>query len=726
MKYTDYYKYLINESSQTTYEYASTHVSFNSVSKKSFLDFINSIPKEELDEQEGGAELDSHVTILYGIKEPAKTAIPKIKEMLKNVKQIKVTLGKITVFENPDFDVLKVDVNSPDLTKINTLFRDNLEYHSDYPDYKPHLTLCFLKKGMGKKYVGDKRFEGKEFLFHSIVFSDKRSGNKEDQIVLEMSLNEDLGVGGGMASGQAGLSGQLGTFSAPNPVNTTVSTYSPQSGNIIINYGSYETINSDDLNVPGIDPDELRMGMRREMGKQKFPDKDISKRIAIDNITRDPKYYSSLKMYNEGKNMNENKEPHDSMYELVQKIYKYGKKDLRAIGSLGRVYLKFKDGTFLELVESYSGVTLKKSNGELIKNVGSLLHDDEIDPKLVKKLSAKIDFEFENKNMNEQKYEHCIKCDQLTDRAGAGDDSRYLHGKGPYCEDCYEELLGNQHDKDMKKENLTSAEPNFDSELDNEPTEFEYDSEGGDISTTDHQKWYQYGKLYHQGSEDSLKQKMDKDQFWPNVFFISDHGNAHLIDLSNLQEDMRNQKEDDEAKKKCPKCKRWVTTDHDDYECKQNLRYDQEDYEKDRKENLNESQLWNRPITVKGKPIKIDLAEIGKIIKGEQERRKSKSMKKMSDAMNVVTIKPTTLLESISPQDKMWIKAMVEVIDQHVDVDYSGKHHTNVDDAFDVLEGDFFNHAGQYYTGKRIDDYDHFEKLFGAALKILRKRGLVK
>ncbi len=50
-----------------------------------------------------------------------------------------------------------------------------------------------------------------------------------------------------------------------------------------------------------------------------------------------------------------------------------------------------------------------------------------------------------------------------------------------------------------------------------------------DITTEDHQHWYNYGKLYHTGDAKSLKAKMDKEGWWPNVFFISDHGNAHLI-----------------------------------------------------------------------------------------------------------------------------------------------------------------------------------------------------
>ena len=60
-----------------------------------------------------------------------------------------------------------------------------------------------------------------------------------------------------------------------------------------------------------------------------------------------------------------------------------------------------------------------------------------------------------------------------------------------------------------------------------EPDEPEED----DITTTDHQHWYQSGKLYFTGDEEGLMRKMNQDNFWPDVWFISDHGNAHRITL---------------------------------------------------------------------------------------------------------------------------------------------------------------------------------------------------
>ena len=54
----------------------------------------------------------------------------------------------------------------------------------------------------------------------------------------------------------------------------------------------------------------------------------------------------------------------------------------------------------------------------------------------------------------------------------------------------------------------------------------EPDIDGGDITTEDHHHWFQYGRLYVTGSEWSLVDRMNTDHFWPNVWFIDDHGGA--------------------------------------------------------------------------------------------------------------------------------------------------------------------------------------------------------
>lgn len=71
---------------------------------------------------------------------------------------------------------------------------------------------------------------------------------------------------------------------------------------------------------------------------------------------------------------------------------------------------------------------------------------------------------------------------------------------------------------------------------DQEPSE-------GDILTEDYIDWYMDGKRilttlkpgpYSESSDDwreSLMEWMDLAEWWPNVWFISDHGNCHVVDM---------------------------------------------------------------------------------------------------------------------------------------------------------------------------------------------------
>jgi len=56
--------------------------------------------------------------------------------------------------------------------------------------------------------------------------------------------------------------------------------------------------------------------------------------------------------------------------------------------------------------------------------------------------------------------------------------------------------------------------------------------EEGDVTTTDNEHWYADGRLYHEGDVKGLVDKMLSEGWFPNVWWISDHGNAHPVDVS--------------------------------------------------------------------------------------------------------------------------------------------------------------------------------------------------
>lgn len=121
-------------------------------------DIQNKIPKDELyfgteedvKNELYGIEKDTHVTVLACIDEKYK---PKeFKKYLKPLKEYFCFPINISVFENEKYDVLKCDVISNELSKTNAVLEKEFENRSKYDDYKPHLTIAYLKKGKSDKY----------------------------------------------------------------------------------------------------------------------------------------------------------------------------------------------------------------------------------------------------------------------------------------------------------------------------------------------------------------------------------------------------------------------------------------------------------------------------------------------------------------------------------------------------------------------------------------------
>lgn len=104
------------------------------------------------DDDTHGIQENPHVTILYGLHKEVTS------EMVKSVfegftKDINIEVNGIGIFENKDYDVVKFNVN-PDgaLQELHNKLSE-LPNSNSFPDYKPHITLAYIKKGLGKKYI---------------------------------------------------------------------------------------------------------------------------------------------------------------------------------------------------------------------------------------------------------------------------------------------------------------------------------------------------------------------------------------------------------------------------------------------------------------------------------------------------------------------------------------------------------------------------------------------
>jgi len=116
-----------------------------------------------------GREDEPHVTILYGIH--ADVPDEEVEKLIEQIKEPKIELKKVSAFKNDKFEVLKFDVESEDLQELNKKFK-SLPHTSTFPEYHPHVTIAYMKKGTCDKYI--KKLNDKEPIkvkIKNIVYS---------------------------------------------------------------------------------------------------------------------------------------------------------------------------------------------------------------------------------------------------------------------------------------------------------------------------------------------------------------------------------------------------------------------------------------------------------------------------------------------------------------------------------------------------------------------------
>jgi 2'-5' RNA ligase len=117
-----------------------------------------------------GRENNIHVTLKYGLH---IIDFSKVRDLFINQKPINIVLGKITLFTSDDHDVIKIDVISPELHRLNKLISDSFENVNTHPVYNSHTTLAYVKKSVGALFDGLSDFEGRKVCLDSILFSGK-------------------------------------------------------------------------------------------------------------------------------------------------------------------------------------------------------------------------------------------------------------------------------------------------------------------------------------------------------------------------------------------------------------------------------------------------------------------------------------------------------------------------------------------------------------------------
>lgn len=159
------------------YDYSCLMLDLNIKDWDKLLDKIDDSLVYNNESNEYGKETEPHVTILYGLHQ-GKEILNQLRDICSHCKSpIEIKVNRISIFETEDFDVLKFDVESEILTKLNKIIATSFENTNDYPGYLPHITISYLKKGTVKK---DLLLELNDYILKSnkFTFSLAKTTNK--------------------------------------------------------------------------------------------------------------------------------------------------------------------------------------------------------------------------------------------------------------------------------------------------------------------------------------------------------------------------------------------------------------------------------------------------------------------------------------------------------------------------------------------------------------------
>lgn len=130
------------------------------------------IPDNDL--AEDGREDKPHLTVKFGLHADDPSTVV---EKMGSPGPITVTLGAASVFPNGESgagDVVKLDVHGQDLRKLNKALAE-LPNGDVHPKYVPHVTVAYVKPGLGEKYakqIGVALY-GTKVTFDALTFSGK-------------------------------------------------------------------------------------------------------------------------------------------------------------------------------------------------------------------------------------------------------------------------------------------------------------------------------------------------------------------------------------------------------------------------------------------------------------------------------------------------------------------------------------------------------------------------
>ncbi len=141
-----------------------------------------------------GREVNLHCTALYGLGD---VIVEDVIRAVDGIGPVTLNLGKLSVFAGEEADVLKVDVGGQDVRRLNKAL-SKLPHVKTHPRYIPHVTICYLKPGLGRRYTGWPLVEGETVTISELVYADKH-GNRTAITLKVPPVGLRLALSGAMA-----------------------------------------------------------------------------------------------------------------------------------------------------------------------------------------------------------------------------------------------------------------------------------------------------------------------------------------------------------------------------------------------------------------------------------------------------------------------------------------------------------------------------------------------
>lgn len=184
---------VLKENSDTPIDFGVLMLFFNIPNWK---DIAKINPEDVYTEDGRGIEEDPHVTALYGFHD--EVTVDEVKDIVKKVLQkpttVKVTGISTFSSEDKPFDVVKFDIESKELSRLNKKLQ-KLPNTNTFPEYNPHMTIAYVKKGTGEKYK--KVFEKPVLITgDKMVFLDKDKNETTWTLIKRNTIKIQNGIVG--------------------------------------------------------------------------------------------------------------------------------------------------------------------------------------------------------------------------------------------------------------------------------------------------------------------------------------------------------------------------------------------------------------------------------------------------------------------------------------------------------------------------------------------------